>query len=260
MENKIKSCGKCGVSIKNLTVTSEGREILSNINLEIHCGEFAALIGRNGAGKTTLLKAILGEIKHSGNIEFVDKCGCGINHAHVGYVPQHFYTDKSAAVSVCDFLSSFEAKLPVFLGNKALKPKIIKRLEKVGCAHLADRRLCELSGGELQRVMLAFALNPVPDLLILDEPISGVDQRGMDIFYNLVADLRKEHHIAVILVSHDFALVQKYATKAVLIDKEIMAQGTPTEVMASDAFLKTFGYPSKKEIEEENIKGENKNE
>lgn len=251
MENNIKSCGKCGINIKNLTVTSEGRELLSNIKLEVHCGEFAALIGRNGAGKTTLLKAVLGEIKHSGTIEFVDHCGCGINHAHVGYVPQHFYIDKTASVSVCDFLCSYEAKHPVFFGNKSNRKKITKQLERVGCAHLMDRRLGELSGGELQRIMLSFALNPVPDLLILDEPISGVDQRGMDIFYELVADLRKEHHIAVILVSHDFALVQKYATKAILIDKEIMAQGSPEEVMNSSEFLKTFGYPSKGDCKNE---------
>lgn len=244
MEEKIKSCGKCGIKIKDLFVASEGRTILKDVNLELHCGEFAALIGRNGAGKTTLLKAILGEIKYGGTIEFVDHCGCGIKHAHVGYVPQHFFIDKTAAVSVCDFLCSYISKLPVFLGNKHLRTDVLKKLEKVGCDHLIDRRLGELSGGELQRIMLSFALNPVPDLLILDEPISGVDQRGMDIFYKLVADLRKEHHIAVILVSHDFALVEKYATKAVLIDGGIMTQGTPDEVFKSKEFLKIFGYPS----------------
>ena len=120
---------------------------------------------------------------------------------------------------------------------------VLKNLEKVGISHLENRRLGELSGGELQRVMLAFALNPVPDLLILDEPISGVDQRGMDIFYNLVSELRKEHHIAVILVSHDFALVEKYASKAVLIDKKIIAEGKPLDVFESKEFLGVFGHP-----------------
>lgn len=243
MSDEILSCGRCGVKIKDLSVVSEGKIILNDINLEVHCGEFLALIGRNGAGKTTLLKAILGEIKHEGSIEYVDHCGCGLSHAHVGYVPQHFFFDKSSPVSVCDFLNAYGSGEPVFKGNKAGREKVRENLEKVGISHLENRRLGELSGGELQRVMLAFALNPVPDLLILDEPISGVDQRGMDIFYNLVAQLRKEHHIAVILVSHDFALVEKYASKAVLIDKKIIAMGKPTEVFESKEFLSVFGYP-----------------
>lgn len=242
-EENIKSCGKCGVSIKNLSVVSEGKIILNDINLDIHCGEFVALIGRNGAGKTTLLKAVLNEIRYEGSIDFVDYCGCGLNHTHVGYVPQHFYFDRTSPVSVCDFLSAYANPKPVFFGNKKSRDKVIKMLERVECASLCDRRLGELSGGELQRVMLAFALNPVPDLLILDEPISGVDQRGMDIFYKLVADLRKEHHIAVILVSHDFALVEKYASRVVLIDKKIMTCGTGEEVFSSKAFSDVFGYP-----------------
>jgi len=248
MNDNIKSCGKCGVRIKELNVISDGKNILENINLDISCGEFTALVGRNGAGKTTLLKAVLGELRYSGKIEFVDHCGCGLKHAHVGYVPQHFFFDRTSPVSVCDFLSAYSNKRPVFLGNKKVKENVIKMLDKVGIKELSDRRLGELSGGELQRVMLAFALNPVPDLLILDEPISGVDQVGMDIFYKLVADLRKEHHIAVILVSHDFALVEKYATKVVLIDKTIKSIGTADEVFSSDAFSDVF--MSKRRIQE----------
>ena len=244
MSENILSCGRCGVKIKDLSVVSEGKIILNDINLEVHCGEFLALIGRNGAGKTTLLKAILGEIRHEGKIEYVDHCGCGVSHAHVGYVPQHFYFDKSSPVSVCDFLNAYSNNVPVFKGNKNGIEKVRKNLEKVGISHLENRRLGELSGGELQRVMLAFALNPVPDLLILDEPISGVDQKGMDIFYNLVSELRKEHHIAVILVSHDFALVEKYATKVVLVDKKIIAEGSAKEVFESKAFMDVFSYPA----------------
>ena len=243
MEDNIKSCSSCGVKIKDLSVVSEGRIILNDINLHVHCGEFLALIGRNGAGKTTLLKAILGEIKYEGEIDFVDNCECGVGHAHVGYVPQNFFFDKTSPVSVGDFLSAYKNPVPVYKKNSRNKKQIVKMLEKVGLSDLTDRRLGELSGGELQRVMLSSALNPVPDLLILDEPISGVDQRGMDIFYKLVADLRKEHHIAIILVSHDFALVEKYASSVALIDKKIISYGTPKEVFESREFLDIFGYP-----------------
>lgn len=243
MHKEVLSCGRCGVKIENLSVVSEGKKILDDINLDIHCGEFVALIGRNGAGKTTLLKAILGEINYQGKISYVDHCGCGLNHAHVGYVPQSFNFEKSAPVSVGDFLNAFNNRTPVYRKIKANSESVQKCLEKAEISHLENRRLGELSGGELQRVMLAFALNPVPDLLILDEPISGVDQRGMDIFYNLVAQLRKEHHIAVVLVSHDFALVEKYATKAILIDKKVIAEDVPQKVFESKEFFNAFGYP-----------------
>ena len=142
-----------------------------------------------------------------------------------------------------DFLNAFNNNRPVYKNSREKSESVKKSLEKAEIAHLENRRLGELSGGELQRVMLAFALNPVPDLLILDEPISGVDQRGMDIFYNLVGELRKEHHIAVVLVSHDFALVEKYATKAILIDKKVMAEDVPEKVFKSKEFYNAFGYP-----------------
>lgn len=243
MDNKqFKSCGKCGVEINNMSVISDGKTILNNVNLHVHCGEFMAIIGCNGAGKTTLLKAILGEIKYSGDIRFVDHCGCGVEHTHVGYVPQSFYFDKSSSVSVLDFMNCFHNSRPVFWGHKEKRrKKVLEMLEKVECKHLIDRKLGDLSGGEMQRIMLAFALEPVPDLLVLDEPISGVDQRGMDLFYKLVADLRCEHHIAVLLVSHDFALVEKYASQVALIDRGISLVGTPQEVFESKEFTGMFG-------------------
>lgn len=241
-KRQIKSCGKCGVEIRNMSVAADGKTILKDVNLDVHCGELMAIIGCNGAGKTTLLKAILGEIRYGGDIRFVDHCGCGVERARIGYVPQSFYFDKSSSVSVLDFMNSYHNSRPVFWGHKAKRrDNVLKMLKKVESAHLIDRKLGELSGGEMQRIMLAFALNPVPDLLILDEPISGVDQRGMDLFYKLVADLRYERHIAVLLVSHDFALVEKYATKAALVDGGIKLAGTPKEVFDSNEFTSMFG-------------------
>ena len=242
MSEEIKSCGRCGVVIKNLSVTADGQKLLENVELTVHCGELVALIGSNGAGKSTLLKAILGERRYTGSIEFVDHCGCGVQHAHVGYVPQHFYFDRSSAVSVCDFLDAYHNRRPVFFGHtKYSRDRVLRMLSAVECPHLIDRRLGDLSGGELQRIMLAFAINPVPDLLILDEPISGIDQRGMDVFYRLVSDLRKQHHIGILLVSHDFAVVEQYATKVVLLDKTVLAQGSAQEVFASRSFQEIFG-------------------
>jgi len=237
----------CCLKIENLGVSIGGEEILKDINLHMHCGEMTAIIGPNGAGKSTLIKAILGQISHEGTISFERKGDD--QRLRFGYVPQATEALKGEPMSVSDLFVSATSRWPIFLKPySTLKRRIEAALERVNGKHLINKRIGELSGGELQRVMLAFALNPVPDLLILDEPISGVDQVGMDIFYKLVADLRKEHHIAVILVSHDFALVEKYATKVVLIDKTIKSIGTADEVFSSDAFSDVF--MSKRRIQE----------
>ena len=143
---------------------------------------------------------MLGEIKYDGRINFVDHCGCGLSHTHVGYVPQNFFFDRTSPVSVCDFLSAYSNKKPVFLGNKKSRSKVLEMLKKVGARHLIDSRLGELSGGELQRIMLAFSLNPVPDLLILDEPTSSVDQETEKYMIELIDRVSKEK--CVLVISH----------------------------------------------------------
>lgn len=120
-------------------------------------------------------------------------------------------------------------------------------LEEMDCSYLAERRLGALSGGELQRVLLALATDPVPDLLVLDEPVSGVDLAGLDLFYKRVTQLRDQQHMAVLLVSHDLGLIRQYADKVVLLDKTILAEGDADAVFQTEAFLDTFGF-SKEEV------------
>ena len=115
-------------------------------------------------------------------------------------------------------------------------------LDDMECGYLADRRLGALSGGELQRVLLALATDPVPDLLVLDEPVSGVDVAGLDLFYKRIMELRDEQHMAVLLVSHDLGLIRKYADKVVLLDKTVVAEGDADEVFRTDAFKDAFGF------------------
>ncbi len=110
------------------------------------------------------------------------------------------------------------------------------------CGYLAERRLGALSGGELQRVLLALATDPVPDLLVLDEPVSGVDMAGLDLFYKRVTELRDKQHMAILLVSHDLGLIRKYADRVVLLDKTVVAQGDANKVFATDAFREAFGF------------------
>ena len=244
------SCGLCSITLKDIQVVSGQDTLLDNISLQFHCGELTALIGKNGAGKTTLLKAILGERPYKGEISYQDHHGAKIVQPKIGYVPQQMDFDRSTPVSVSDFMTAARGKSPVWWKiGKSEKKQIQEMLEDMNCAYLADRRLGALSGGELQRVLLALATNPVPDLLILDEPVSGVDMAGLDLFYHRVTELRDKYHMAILLVSHDLSLIRRYADKVVLLDKTVIAQGDADEVYATEAFRSVFGYLEKEEGE-----------
>lgn len=235
-------CGLCRVELENVSVKSGKDILLDNVNIEFHCGQLTALIGRNGAGKTTLLKAILGERNYTGKIYYEKHDGKEMKHPTIGYVPQQLLFDKSMPVSVADFMMATKIKRPVWSGYaKQQKQELKKRLEEINCAHVLDRKLGALSGGELQRVLLTMAIEPMPDLLILDEPVSGVDATGLDLFYKKVTFLRNTYHIAVLLVSHDLALIRRYADKVVLLDKTVTEQGDAEDVFQTKAFQETFG-------------------
>ncbi len=237
------SCGLCSIQMKNISVISGDDTLLDNVNLTFHCGELTALIGKNGAGKTTLLKTLLGERHYKGSISFTDHHGTVLPVPKIGYVPQHLDFDKSMPVSVSDFIAAARGGNAVWFGkNKKMKESIQKMLDDMECGYLADRRLGALSGGELQRVLLALATNPVPDLLVLDEPVSGVDMAGLDLFYKRIMELRDEQHMAVLLVSHDLGLIRKYADKVVLLDKTVVAEGEADEVFRTEAFKEAFGF------------------
>ena len=240
------NCGLCKASVVNLSVYDGDEAIIYDVNMEFHCGEITALIGKNGSGKTTLIKALLGERPHTGNITYLDHKDGKIKKLTIGYVPQHLLFDKNAPVSVLDFMAAAVGSKPVWFGHsKAMRSSIQKRLENFSAGHVIDRPLGELSGGELQRVLLAMAIEPLPDLLILDEPVSGIDINGLDTFYRKVSELRNKYHMAILLVSHDLSLIKSFADRIILMDKTVIAQGTPEEVYETKAFADTFGYTIK---------------
>ncbi len=239
-------CGLCSVTLQDVHVTSGKDILLNHIQLQLHCGELTALIGKNGAGKTTLIKSILGERTYQGSIQYKDYHGNDIAKPKIGYVPQYMDFDRSTPVSVADFLAAAKGNMPVWWKIcKKEKIEIKNMLEEMQCGYLWHKKLGTLSGGELQRVLLALATNPVPDLLILDEPVSGVDAVGMDLFYRRVTELRDKYHMAILLVSHDLELIRQYADKVVLLDKTIIAQGDAENVYQTKAFQTVFGYGNK---------------
>lgn len=241
-------CGLCCTKIENFGVTIGSTVILENVNLHIHCGELTAIIGPNGAGKSTLIKALLGEMPHSGSLKFVQSDD-GIMKAPVmGYVPQSINLDISSPTTVLDLFLASRSKYPAWLiRSKKEIARVNERLAKVRAEHLVPRRIGALSGGELQRVLLALALDPVPEILLLDEPVSGIDQNGLELFYETVSDIRKAYDLSIILVSHDMDMVRKYADRVVLLNKTVLKTGLPDEVLGSDVFYDTFSLKWQKE-------------
>ena len=201
------------------------------------------MIGRNGAGKTTLLKAILGQTPYSGRISYFNCQGKRIDRPRIGYVPQFLAFDRSTPVTVEDLFCANQSRIPVWMSHGKKRQKEAESLlEKVGGTGLFRKKLGALSGGELQRVLLAFALDPLPDLLLLDEPVSAVDRKGVGVFYDLVTSLRSEYHMPVILVSHDLGHVKKYASKAAFLqDGTVAMQNAVDKVLNNPQVREAFG-------------------
>ena len=233
----------CSVKIEELSVRKGSTEILNQVNLTANHGEILALIGRNGAGKTTLLKAILGQTPYSGRISYFNCQGKRIDRPRIGYVPQFLAFDRSTPVTVEDLFCANRSRIPVWMSHGKKRQKEAESLlEKVGGTGLFRKKLGALSGGELQRVLLAFALDPLPDLLLLDEPVSAVDRKGVGVFYDLVTSLRSEYHMPVILVSHDHGHVKKYASKAAFLqDGTVAMQNAVDKVLNNPQVREAFG-------------------
>ena len=229
--------------IENFGVVRGQHEILKKVNLHIHCGDLTAVIGPNGAGKSTLLKAILGEIPHSGELLFMDRKNRHTGRPLIGYVPQKLEFDASSPTSVYDlFAAALGNRAVWFFHPKKMQDYVLECLEQANAGHLMDRKLGALSGGELQRVLLALALVPIPDLLLLDEPVSGVDHNGLQLFYKTVSELRRSYDMSVILVSHDLNLVAQYADRVVLLNnKTVESIGTPKQVFGDRKTIELFG-------------------
>ena len=235
------SCGhSCCLRVENLSVRIGSDPILQDINLHVHCGELVALIGPNGAGKSTFLKAILGQREYEGVIAFSEP-GQRSKKPRIGYVPQSPAFDPSDPVSVADLFACCMSKRPAFLGlGKAMRQKVLECLERVHGEDLIDKRVGTLSGGELQRILLALALEPMPNILILDEPLSGVDVEGMETLMDMLDEIRKTDDLSILMTTHDFSMLPRYADQVVLIDRTVLIQGKPEVVLNSAEFSHAF--------------------
>ncbi len=232
------------VSIRNLSVQLGGKDILNGLNADIARERITALIGLNGSGKTTLLRALIKEIPCSGQIEF--KCGHDHSHPtpeHVGYVPQKLRIDANLPLTVRDLLALALQRRPLFLGIKRRTQEIIREvMERVGAPlDLLDKPVEKISGGELQRVLLGLAMQPHPELLLLDEPAAGIDFKHQEAFYDLLARMNEERKVTIVLVSHDLSMVSDRAHRVLCLkDGRIQCEGAPAEI-DGEMMRQTFG-------------------
>lgn len=230
----------CCLKIEHLSVRFGSDEVLEDINLHMHCGQLVALIGPNGAGKSTLIKAILGQREHEGQILFSPANGRA-ESLRIGYVPQSPTFESGDPISVLDLFTCCLSRRPAFLPpKKAFRKRVLECLSRVHGESLIDRRIGDLSGGELQRVLLALALEPMPHILILDEPLSGVDVEGMTLLMDMLDEIRKTYDLSILMTTHDFSMLEEYCDRVVLLSHRVLKKGTPLEVLDSPEFLEAF--------------------
>ncbi len=233
------------VTIDDVRVTLGGNEILRGVSAGLARGKITALIGLNGSGKTTLLRAILKEVPYAGRIRF----HCGHDHTkpepqHVGYVPQKLTVTANLPLTVADLMALALQRWPLFLGIlKSTRKTMEELLDRVWAPRaLLDRPVAKVSGGELQRVLLALALYPDPELLLLDEPAAGIDFKTGEKFYELMGRLNRETGVTVLLVSHDLSVVSETAHQVLCLqDGRVQCQGPPQEILTGEVLTQTFG-------------------
>lgn len=233
------------LKVENLCVKANERHLLENITFSVTQGRIIAIIGPNGAGKTTLVKAILGLIPYyQGSVLlYGHPLVNGDISSKVGYVPQKLDFDRSFPLTVSELLHFTVPPAFSFPFHKRKEEDehIDNLLETVGAQDLKSRRIGSLSGGELQRIMIAKAIVNDPKILFLDEPASGVDIKGQERFHDLVLRLNRENDLTVILISHDLNVVYRFADDVLCLNRKLICNGKPAEMLTDEVIKSVYG-------------------
>ena len=216
------------ISLDKINMSFRERSILKNVSLSIEPGEIVTLIGPNGAGKTTLVRIALGLQKPDSGLRTIQRA------LRIGYMPQTLHVDPNMPLTVKRFLS---------LAGQPHN-NICKALERTGVSHVINSPVQSLSGGEMQRTLLSRALLHNPHLLVLDEPVQGVDVNGQKELYHLITQLRVEQGCSVLMVSHDLHLVMASTDRVICLNQHVCCSGHPLQVRQHPAYLKLFGGES----------------
>ncbi|HEY2388587.1 MAG TPA: ATP-binding cassette domain-containing protein [Candidatus Binatia bacterium] len=209
------------LEVDGLSVRRGGEILLDDVALTVARGSITVVVGPNGAGKSTLLAAVLGEIEFRGRIRLHWR-----GEGRIGFVPQRFAVDKTLPLTAIEFLALARQRRPVCLGiAAATRARAERLLAAAELAGLGGRALGQLSGGELQRLLVEHALDPMPELLLLDEPATGLDAAATARFEERVLHARREAHVSVLMVSHDLAQVRRLADHVVVLDRRVVRRG-----------------------------------
>jgi zinc transport system ATP-binding protein len=232
------------VEVRGLRVTFGDTAVLRGVNMRVPQGQIVALIGPNGSGKTTLLRCLLGLQKYSeGEVRIFGERNLDKVLPRVGYVPQKLALERSFILSVREFLALRlrSTRNWFFKSHQQLDDLIKPALVHIGVEELLDRPIAQLSGGQLQRVLIAYGLLSKPDLLLLDEPTAGVDTPGEETFYDLIAHVQRQYKLTVILVSHDLSMVYSHASRVYALNGVICCEGPPEQVMNAESLKQAYG-------------------
>ena len=218
--------GELLIETRNVNLRLQGRQILDAVDLSVQRDEIVTLIGPNGAGKSTLVRVILGLIKpDSGRVKIAAK-------TRIGYMPQRLSIDAVLPLTVRRFLT---------LAQRCSQPRLREVLTEVGAEQLLDAPMQTLSGGETQRVLLARAMLRQPDLLILDEPVQGVDVGGQEELYRLIGNIRSRHGCGILMISHDLHMVMSATDRVFCLNRHMCCSGTPDSVRSDPSYVALFG-------------------
>ncbi|MCU1758272.1 metal ABC transporter ATP-binding protein [Pseudomonas sp. 14P_8.1_Bac3] len=210
--------------------------ILDNVTFQVQPGSVHALVGPNGGGKSSLIKTLLGQMPHQGRLSLQWPGAPGT----IGYVPQALEFDRGLPMTVDDFMAAMCQRRPAFLGlSKHYAAAIGEALERVGMQDKRKRRMGALSGGERQRVLLAQGLIPAPQLLVLDEPMSALDEAGIQVFERLLGDWR-QRGITVLWIEHDLEAVGRLADRVTGLNRRVLFDATPDEALTPERLLTLF--------------------
>lgn len=212
--------------LKNISLNLNNQQILKNINLELRKGEITTLIGPNGGGKTSIARILIGILKADSGEIVIRK------NAKIGYMPQKLEIEKTIPLRVIDFLN---------LSSKAKAEAHLKMIKKLGIEKILEKSIHKISGGQLQKVLLLYALINNPDILVLDEPTSNMDIAAQDEFYNIIEEIREQKHCAILLISHDLHIVMQKTNQVLCVNHHICCEGTPESINNHPEYLSLFG-------------------
>lgn len=213
------------LKVKNLRVRLDNQNIIENLSFQVKRGDVVTILGPNGAGKTVLLKALLGLLPYKGEIE----CKSGIK---IGYVPQRLPFIKDIPLSVNDF----------FKLKKSSEKETKEILDSIGFREdFLKKKIGDISSGQFQRILIAWALIRNPQVLLFDEPTTGIDISGEETVYNLLAKLKQERNLTMLLVTHDLSVVYKFSTDVICLNKHLICYGPPQDVLTLESLRELYG-------------------